>query len=65
MDFTLVSGQPHSGTSLMMQLLRRAGMELMHDGKRIADDDNLEPRRLLGTGKNQVLGKKAAYHRAS
>jgi predicted AlkP superfamily phosphohydrolase/phosphomutase/tetratricopeptide (TPR) repeat protein len=42
MDFTLVSGLPRSGTSLMMQLLRAAGMELMHDGKRTADDDNQE-----------------------
>jgi tetratricopeptide (TPR) repeat protein len=42
MEFTLVSGLPRSGTSLMMQLLQAGGMELMHDGKRPADDDNLE-----------------------
>lgn len=42
MEFTLVSGLPRSGTSLMMQLLQAGGMELMHDGKREADDDNLE-----------------------
>ena len=42
MDFTLVSGLPRSGTSLMMQLLRAAGMDLMHDGKRSADADNRE-----------------------
>ena len=42
MEFTLVSGLPRSGTSLMMQLLQAGGMELMHDGKRRADDDNLE-----------------------
>jgi predicted AlkP superfamily phosphohydrolase/phosphomutase/tetratricopeptide (TPR) repeat protein len=40
--FTLVSGLPRSGTSLMMQMLRAGGMELMHDDKRSADEDNLE-----------------------
>ncbi|MDB4143725.1 alkaline phosphatase family protein [Akkermansiaceae bacterium] len=40
--FTIVSGLPRSGTSLMMQMLRAAGMDLMHDGKREADEDNLE-----------------------
>ncbi len=42
MEFTIVSGLPRSGTSLMMQILRAGGMELMHDGKREADGDNLE-----------------------
>ena len=42
MEFTIVSGLPRSGTSLMMQILRAGGMELMHDGRRAADDDNLE-----------------------
>ena len=42
MEFTLVSGLPRSGTSLMMQILRAGGLELMHDGKRAADDDNQE-----------------------
>jgi predicted AlkP superfamily phosphohydrolase/phosphomutase/tetratricopeptide (TPR) repeat protein len=42
LEFTLVSGLPRSGTSLMMQLLRAGGMELMHDGKRTADEDNEE-----------------------
>jgi tetratricopeptide (TPR) repeat protein len=42
MEFTLVSGLPRSGTSLMMQILRAGEMELMHDGKRAADDDNQE-----------------------
>jgi predicted AlkP superfamily phosphohydrolase/phosphomutase/tetratricopeptide (TPR) repeat protein len=42
MEFTIVSGLPRSGTSLMMQILRAGGMELMHDGKRTADEDNLE-----------------------
>ncbi|MBQ99991.1 MAG: hypothetical protein CMO60_03925 [Verrucomicrobiales bacterium] len=41
-SFTIVSGLPRSGTSLMMQMLRAAGMDLMHDGKRKADEDNLE-----------------------
>ncbi len=42
LEFTLVSGLPRSGTSLMMQLLRAGGIDLMHDGKRGADEDNLE-----------------------
>jgi predicted AlkP superfamily phosphohydrolase/phosphomutase/tetratricopeptide (TPR) repeat protein len=42
MEFTIVSGLPRSGTSLMMQILRAGGMDLMHDGKRTADEDNLE-----------------------
>ena len=42
MEFTIVSGLPRSGTSLMMQMLQAAGMELMTDGKRQADEDNLE-----------------------
>ncbi|WP_367872147.1 alkaline phosphatase family protein [Luteolibacter sp. Populi] len=42
MTFTIVSGLPRSGTSLMMQILRAGGLELMHDGKRAADEDNLE-----------------------
>ncbi|MFT6243069.1 MAG: putative AlkP superfamily phosphohydrolase/phosphomutase/tetratricopeptide (TPR) repeat protein [Akkermansiaceae bacterium] len=41
-QFTIVSGLPRSGTSLMMQMLRAAGMDLMHDGKRAANEDNLE-----------------------
>lgn len=42
MNFVIVSGLPRSGTSLMMQMLRAAGMGLMHDGKREADEDNTE-----------------------
>jgi predicted AlkP superfamily phosphohydrolase/phosphomutase/tetratricopeptide (TPR) repeat protein len=42
MDFVIVSGLPRSGTSLMMQMLQAAGMDLMHDGKRAADEDNTE-----------------------
>ena len=41
-QFTIVSGLPRSGTSLMMQMLQAAGMELMTDGKRQADEDNTE-----------------------
>lgn len=41
-EFVLVSGLPRSGTSLMMQMLRAGGMEIMHDGKREADIDNPE-----------------------
>ncbi len=42
LEFTLVSGLPRSGTSLTMQILRAAGMPVMHDGKRAADEDNPE-----------------------
>lgn len=41
-EFVLVSGLPRSGTSLMMQMLRAGGMELMCDGRREADIDNPE-----------------------
>jgi predicted AlkP superfamily phosphohydrolase/phosphomutase/tetratricopeptide (TPR) repeat protein len=41
-EFTIVSGLPRSGTSLMMQMLQAGGMDLMHDGKREADEDNTE-----------------------
>ncbi len=42
LEFTIVSGLPRSGTSLMMQILRAGGMDIMHDGIRTADDDNQE-----------------------
>lgn len=42
MELVLVSGLPRSGTSLMMQMLRAGGMELMTDSKRRADEDNPE-----------------------
>lgn len=42
MEFTIVSGLPRSGTSLMMQILRAGGIDLMHDGERKADEDNPE-----------------------
>ncbi|MGJ8657737.1 MAG: alkaline phosphatase family protein [Akkermansiaceae bacterium] len=41
-SFTIVSGLPRSGTSLMMQMLHAAGMDIMTDGRRAADEDNLE-----------------------
>ncbi len=37
---TIVSGLPRSGTSLMMQMLSAAGMPVMTDGERKADEDN-------------------------
>jgi predicted AlkP superfamily phosphohydrolase/phosphomutase/tetratricopeptide (TPR) repeat protein len=40
--FTLVSGLPRSGTSLMMQMLAAAGLPPMTDGERSADTDNPE-----------------------
>ncbi|MFL6514252.1 MAG: alkaline phosphatase family protein [Chthoniobacterales bacterium] len=40
--FTVVSGLPRSGTSLMMQMLKAGGMEVMADHHRAADLDNPE-----------------------
>jgi tetratricopeptide (TPR) repeat protein len=42
LEILIVSGLPRSGTSLMMQMLKAAGIEPMTDGKRTADDDNPE-----------------------
>lgn len=38
----VVSGLPRSGTSMMMQMLEAGGMEVMTDGLRAADEDNLK-----------------------
>jgi predicted AlkP superfamily phosphohydrolase/phosphomutase/tetratricopeptide (TPR) repeat protein len=40
--FTIVSGLPRSGTSLMMQMLNAGGLEVMTDHQRGADQDNPE-----------------------
>ncbi len=40
--FTLVSGLPRSGTSLMMQMLAAGGLSPQTDGERAADVDNPE-----------------------
>ena len=37
---TVVSGLPRSGTSMMMQMLEKAGLEIYTDKKRVADDHN-------------------------
>jgi hypothetical protein len=37
---TVVSGMPRSGTSMMMQMVEAAGVELHCDGGRVADTDN-------------------------
>ncbi len=40
-DFiTIVSGLPRSGTSLLMQMLKAGGMDVLIDEQRIADNDN-------------------------
>jgi len=36
----VVSGLPRSGTSLMMQMLEKAGVEIFSDNKRAADENN-------------------------
>jgi tetratricopeptide (TPR) repeat protein len=40
--FTVVSGLPRSGTSLMMQMLKAGGLEVKTDHERAADHDNPE-----------------------
>jgi hypothetical protein len=37
---TIVSGMPRSGTSMVMQMLEAAGLEIHSDGERAADVDN-------------------------
>ncbi len=37
---TIVSGLPRSGTSMMMQMLDKGGIEALTDNIRVADDDN-------------------------
>jgi hypothetical protein len=39
-EITIVSGLPRSGTSLMMQMLDRGGVEVVTDNVRTADTDN-------------------------
>src|SRR5690348_9725375 len=39
-EITIVSGLPRSGTSLMMQMLDKGGLEVVTDNIRIADRDN-------------------------
>lgn len=39
-EITIVSGLPRSGTSLMMQMLHRGGLEAVTDEIRVADIDN-------------------------
>jgi predicted AlkP superfamily phosphohydrolase/phosphomutase/tetratricopeptide (TPR) repeat protein len=41
MEFIVVSGLPRSGTSLMMQMLDAAGLPVMSDNKRRADENNV------------------------
>ena len=39
-DIIIVSGLPRSGTSMMMQMLRAGGIDLVTDEKRPADNHN-------------------------
>lgn len=41
MMITIVSGLPRSGTSLMMQILAANGYDILTDGKRTADENNI------------------------
>lgn len=42
LEFTIVSGLPRSGTSLMMKMLAAAGLSVMTDAERTPDQDNPE-----------------------
>jgi hypothetical protein len=39
-EIIVVSGLPRSGTSLMMQMLHKGGLEAVTDHERVADEDN-------------------------
>lgn len=39
-DIIVVSGLPRSGTSLMMQILKSSGLEILTDEERVADESN-------------------------
>ena len=39
-EITVVTGLPRSGTSLMMQILNKAGVEILQDGVRESDISN-------------------------
>ncbi len=39
-EIAVVSGLPRSGTSMLMQMLRAGGIDVLSDGKRVPDDDN-------------------------
>ena len=41
-EILLVTGLPRSGTSLMMQIVDKAGIEVLSDGKRESDISNPE-----------------------
>jgi len=41
-EIIIISGVPRSGTSLMMQILEKAGLEIMSDGIRQKDESNPE-----------------------
>lgn len=63
---TVVSGLPRSGTSLMMNLLRDAGLPILSDGKRPADASNpggyFELEAVRGTARDAGWLKAAPGH---
>jgi hypothetical protein len=56
---TVVSGMPRSGTSMMMQMLAAAGLEIHSDGQRGADADN--PKGYFELDATKRLGEDAAF----
>lgn len=59
----IVSGLPRSGTSMMMQMLKSAGADVLSDDKRAADENNpkgyLELDAIKSLGKNKKIIHKA------
>jgi predicted AlkP superfamily phosphohydrolase/phosphomutase/tetratricopeptide (TPR) repeat protein len=66
MEFLIVSGLPRSGTSLMMQMLDAAGVPIMSDAKRPADESNVrgyfEWQEIKQLPKNPYIIEKADGH---
>lgn len=58
-EIIVVSGLPRSGTSLMMQMLQRGGIEIVSDGVREADEDN--PRGYYELEAVKSLAKNASW----
>ncbi len=56
---TIVSGLPRTGTSLMMQILERAGVAPVTDALRAPDADN--PRGYFEDARVMTLGREAAW----
>ena len=68
-SIVIVSGLPRSGTSLMMQMLKAGGLEILHSDNRIADESNpqgyYEHEKIKELGKNSSWFAKATKGKAA